>query len=1160
MSFETLHIDSKDFFDWVRNCRPKCDYVFFMAYDAEWFEENGRNVVLSYQMATASPEKTSNIIEYMKHGQRLTLAEIVELGIRSVTTEDTLNELRGRKVQVILISHHTTAEWSVLADRDESYITKRLVEVRGSPITDGNAIQIAISNGLPVDVQMFDTMLLAPASHRSLKQLSTLLGSEGDQKESVTQFYIGNMNLYLQDHPDKFEQYALKDSAITLRLFFMLQQALNDLVSGESGKFKLYRTLASAGVKSFTNNNPWFGKYRKELKYKFSREYQIIARSYYGGRNESYFIGRTNDYSETKNKIWIDIDFTGCYPTAMALSPLIDLEQEADFIPRKYMIDDVIAAELEAKSISPEIIARLREALAHSRVAFDKEMMTLQTKISWQIREKTIVYDNRLVNSWHHRWTKAKETKDDSIEKISIPGFARVHFKFPPDTQFPCLPIRHPEYGLLYVLEGETTVPATEIMLAMEAGAEINALTSFELPVKEAENKPVRFLLEHLADLAKKREEYKRKETSESKVMEKLLKEFTNSLYGKFSQSINPRRVYNAATGEKVELGESIVTEPCTAALATSLARAALSATLLGVERFNKGKAPAEQVTVISATTDGLLIGIPAPENFTVITDYYENNSSKLKKEVKHQLPEILERFGCSGLLDEINKYLPIRQMQNSRREMTGSNEILENKHLTDKIISVKTRGQIGKISNNDTVLIARFNLKPPLSEILVDPEEYKRVMDDRGVEKDSLDGDWIQGHLDEIENGRNAITTYSFITLNSFQKIAKSKGKLDLTKNINPRKINTDYDWKRKLIWADETRSRVLPYTRPYINTAEMLKHRNEMEYLRRAGKVARPENILHRIAVKGTSLNTRGGEPVAVTRLFLRGLLQGKIKAQHEPGSYTKAADKINTIWGSNKLTQPYPKNWTKNDFKNAQRAEWEPGCILPNITLRKLVRDLAEAFTVDPDTAEAAIFTIEEFEAINSRIIGYVITAIVRAPGMGITSFCNLQEKGLLPTRQKMVDTFRGQLTEEQVEACMAQHFIPGKLETFKAKTVKKIFYRLGIPSSDSEACARILAPPSQVTRAPRKNPGEQKCTDHFIMAILQPDIKNRDIKTSEVLDNLKKYGVTKNRYYQLKKGKFNPNSIKNTPGNRQQISRMAKALGHDPLPLIDVLVEK
>jgi len=168
-----------------------------MSYDAEWHEENGRNVVLSYQMATASREKTSNIIEYMRHGQRLTLAEIVELGIRSITTEEALNELRGLKVQVILISHHTTAEWSVLADRDEPYITKRLVEVRGSPITDGNAIKIAISNGLPVDVQMFDTMLLAPASHRSLKQLSTLLGSEGDQKESVTQFYIEKMNQYL---------------------------------------------------------------------------------------------------------------------------------------------------------------------------------------------------------------------------------------------------------------------------------------------------------------------------------------------------------------------------------------------------------------------------------------------------------------------------------------------------------------------------------------------------------------------------------------------------------------------------------------------------------------------------------------------------------------------------------------------------------------------------------------------------------------------------------------------------------------------------------------------------------------------------------------------------------------------------------------------------
>ena len=42
--------------------------------------------------------------------------------------------------------------------------------------------------------------------------------------------------------------------------------------------------------------------------------------------------------------------------------------------------------------------------------------------------------------------------------------------------------------------------------------------------------------------------------------------------------------------------------------------------------------------------------------------------------------------------------------------------------------------------------------------------------------------------------------------------------------------------------------------------------------------------------------------------------------------------------------------------------------------------------------------------------------------------------------------------------------------------------------------------------------------------------------------------------------LKKNQFNPNCIKDTPQNKQQIARMAKLCGHDSLPLLDVLLEK
>ena len=290
------------------------------------------------------------------------------------------------------------------------------------------------------------------------------------------------------------------------------------------------------------------------------------------------------------------------------------------------------------------------------------------------------------------------------------------------------------------------------------------------------------------------------------------------------------------------------------------------------------------------------------------------------------------------------------------------------------------------------------------------------------------------------------------------------------------------------------------------------------------------------------------------------MRGLVHGKFQLQHELVPYSIAADKINTLWQASTLSQSHPRKWTRNDFSNAARAPWEPGTFLPNSDLKKLVKDLAEEFTADPDLAETLIFAADEFQKSSSTLIEYVITAVAKAPAMGIKPFVDLAQKGMLPGRQKIFDIFLDQLSQEQIETCFELPFIPGKLASFHSTALKKIFYRLGISNADSIQCAKSLAPPSPIIKGLRKNPGEQKCADHFILAILQDDIRNRKIKVSDVLDRFKKYGITKSRYYQLKHGKFNPNCIKDTPGNRQQISRMARALSHDPIPLLDVLIEK
>jgi hypothetical protein len=641
MNIDTLHEEYPEFFEKIAHTESTItaggypqDHIFYMAIDAEWYAECNKNIVLSYQIATSSADNTKNIIEYMRPKKRLKLGEIIELGLKSVTTVESFKELRKKKNLVILISHNVTAEWSVLADRNNPEIIKKLSQVRQSPITGRSPIKISINKEIPVDVLIFDTMLLAPASHKSLKKLSTLIGSEEGMKDDVTHHYITNMNLYLRDHPEKFEKYALKDSAITLKLFFIIQQILNDLVD-ENEIIKFYRTLASAAVRSFQNNNPYFHNYTIALKKKYPNENRLIKRSYYGGRNEAYFVGHTDDCSDTKNKIWIDIDLIGCYPTAMALCPKIDLKKDIIYLPAQYKItesteskliaDNVpkniirmvkialtdpfeavesilkniedkvilrrvqetisdydnripgnevqykmtgqIEAKLKTDNVPKDIIYDLKIALEEPGVALDNVMSRIKKKSNKEsIREAVTLYDNTLINKWYKQWKTAKKTGEYAeIDEISIPGFARIRFKFPPDTIYPCLPIRHVDYGLLFVLEGETIAPANEIMLAMEAGAKIEAIISFELPIelykdengveKHKKNKPIQFTFDHLAKLARDRKEYQNKkkkypQDTKAEAMQMFLKEFTNSLYGKFAQAINKRKIFKMATEE----------------------------------------------------------------------------------------------------------------------------------------------------------------------------------------------------------------------------------------------------------------------------------------------------------------------------------------------------------------------------------------------------------------------------------------------------------------------------------------------------------------------------------------------------------------------------------------------------------------------------------
>jgi len=1254
------------------NTQEHYDHVFYMALDAEWHQTGQRNNILTYQIATVSNSSSENIIKYTNAGQRLKLIELIEIGLRSVLPGGSLQFLDTKTICVFLIAHNLVAEWSALADREENYIIKTLDLIRKSPITKWHSrIMQTINQSIDVRIRLFDTMLLAPVSHKSLKKLSALLGEKGKQKEDIKQHYIENMDQYLWDEPEKFERYALKDTEVTLQLFFLIQKELNEMVYDkidlQSRNFKLFRTLASAAVKGFLVKSKiphsiyirikyligfimgfrsWYDYYLVSLKAKkFKKPYQLVKRCYHGGRSETYFVGRTKNFLETQNKVWIDIDLKGCYPTAMALCPLINTSNETEFYPLEYKLDRQTVKDLKELNVPKKVISDLRKALKITKKEkaelthileninslselerdllfecfdleypmsylfpipkeecqvkvkvkekFEKILFELKGKnkdLSWDIRKKTRVINNDLIDKWYNQWNQLKEIGDHPVEHFLIPGFARVLFEFPKDTEFPCLPIRHERYGQIYTLKGETSATAIELMLAKDAGADIKAITSVEFPVQYEDGIPERFTLDHLSNLAQERDKNKKLMKSENpdvseeqklqaQIRERLIKEFSNSFYGKFAQAINMKTHYNPSTGEQNVLGKSQLSEPITASLVTSLARAALSATLLAISDFNKGKSKQNQITVISATVDGMLIGVPAPKGYSVVKKYYKDEKRKsqegektvsiFREEYETQLPQILEEFDCGELIKNIEGYIPIKMMQYSREKLTGNPDVFEIKHMADEIISIKTRGQIGLLSNGQAPLLARFNLKPPLSEIIEDKEEYKRIMEMGGIEKDTIEAHWILDYLERIENGNDKIEHYNFITLNTFQDIFKKDDKLDLVRKVTPRQMNFDFDWKRKIMWEDDSKQITSPFTESFETISDMLQHRKMAESLRYktvdgkrvAGNVARPAQVLEKVYVPTGSVHSRGGDPIVITRQFLRGMMQDIIPSNRKKSTYKTMAELLNSIWISKGLDKSYPRVWKQHDFQNAKKqGKWQPGLIQANILLEEIVESVAEAYGADVEATKEILFDFEKFKSDQILLIGEVISAIINGPKGHIEPFKKLFDANRLPSSEKIQTKFKNTLSDEQLDSFMSQSYIPGGRPSYDKPELKRIFYKLGLKKSEADKCARSIAPSSRKTGSFR-NPGMKKCAEHFLLAVMNIIESDTNVPVKYLQQKLQKFGITRNRYYEIKRsGRFTPNSITDTSKNRIQIRKMAKSIGMEPSIFEKAMLEK
>lgn len=297
---------------------PNGQKILLVGMDTEYTRlDKNTNLCLSYQFSAldfaTGMHKTS--IYYVDHTSkvRLKLKETLLHIFDFMGIED--SNIDG--YHIIFICHFCTAEWSMMRDREEiakhfdflykTLITFKLIDIR---FTTKSEIECCVT------FEMGDTMLLLPPSHRSLAKATSLLDSEYHKKD-LSQSEKEDMLTLLQNDRTRFEEYALHDAEITLRLYIKLQHILNQINGSTSTR---YTTIGSATVKHFQRSID-----KKVFKSQFSKKNEIYqkglnlaSRAYMGGLSSSYYVG------EAKGELFLDIDFSSAYPTVMNLLQLGD--------------------------------------------------------------------------------------------------------------------------------------------------------------------------------------------------------------------------------------------------------------------------------------------------------------------------------------------------------------------------------------------------------------------------------------------------------------------------------------------------------------------------------------------------------------------------------------------------------------------------------------------------------------------------------------------------------------------------------------------------------------------------------------------------------------------------------------------------------------------
>ena len=279
-------------------------------------------------------------------------------------------------------------------------------------------------------------------------------------------------------------------------------------------------------------------------------------------------------------------------------------------------------------------------------------------------------------------------------------ALADISFKFPSDCKYPNLSVRIDGFGLINPLEGRTVATLPEIWLAKYLGAELSyheavIIDDYVLPEDVIENRDDKSYAfrTHLRNLYNLRNEAKK---NNEELLQQLYKTYSNSIYGKLAQGIAEKSMFNTREGGTKRLPKSSITNSYYASMTTGLIRAALSELLVAIDELIQ---EGHKYKIISATTDGLLYGID--EKIVSVADTLDmEHKSYTFNTVGEALRSGYKRFKPFEIVDsvlakKIEKF-PSLQLLKLSHEAWEDPEYIEIKHVANKVLNIKTRGQVG--------------------------------------------------------------------------------------------------------------------------------------------------------------------------------------------------------------------------------------------------------------------------------------------------------------------------------------------------------------------------------------------------------------------------------------------------------------------------------